>query len=156
MSHVARRAFRKTFDTGGEAFAAIEVPLSVGMYLVQQLYVVPGVVDAGATTYSTWVGHYTDAEAKTLPEKYDPSVRFLDEDRAVTVGTPSSPGRDPAEWVTKHPQTNDFYIATQKSEGSKDNGIGTIVIVVEFDAGTGHTGYVELVGERTNIERVAL
>ena len=156
MSHVARRAFRKTFDTDSAAFVAIEVPLSVGMYLVQQLYVVPDVVGAGAATYSTWVGHYTDAETKAPPEKYDPTVRFLDEDRVVTAGTPSSPGRDPSEWVTKHPLSNDFYIATQKAASTRESGVGTLVIVIEFDAGTGHTGYVELVGERSNIERVAL
>jgi hypothetical protein len=151
-----RRAFRKTFNTGAGDTAVIEVPLAVGLYLVQQLYVVPNVVGAGATEYTSWVGHYSNATLKTAPTKYDPSVRFLDEARAVTVGTPSAPGRDPAEWVTKNPQVNDFYVATQKAEESKDSGIGTIVLVIEFDGGTGHTGVVEIVGERSCIERVAL
>ncbi len=156
MSNVARRAFRKSFDTDAGASAVIEVPLAVGLYLVQQVYVVPAVVGAGAATYSVWIGHYMNATTKAVPEKYDPSVRFLDEDRAVTAGTPSAPGRDPAEWVTKHPMSNDFYIATQKAEETKTSGNGTIVIVIEFDAGVGHTGVVEIVGERTSTERVAL
>jgi hypothetical protein len=156
MSYPARRAYRKAFDTDAGASAVIEIPLAVGLYMVQQVYVVPDVVGAGATEYSTWIGHYVDADAKTAPDKYDPSIRFIDEARAVTAGTPSAPGRDPAEWVTKNPYSSDFYIATQKAPSTKDSGTGTIVIVIEFDGGTGHTGVVEIIGERTSTERIVV
>jgi hypothetical protein len=153
MMTKAYRLRATTFATGGSsARAVIPIKMAQGIFLLEQVYVVPDVVGAGGTTYSTWLGAYTSTGDE--PEKYDPSVRFLDEDRAVTAGTPSAPGRDPAEWVAKGVGVGDVYMPIRRS--TLADGTGNIVLVVEFNAGTNHTGRVEIGGTWSPIERQAI
>jgi hypothetical protein len=149
--HVQMLSVEAEFDTDSADNVTVTVPLPPGMVLLLAVKVIPNVVGAGATAFDAWLA------GETGVTKYDPAVAWLEEGRSVTAGTPSPPGRDPAEWAVWNDRTESVWVhaSAQASPGDTYK-THAVYVKVDFNGGTGHTGKVLLLGEMHSTKKVVV
>jgi hypothetical protein len=144
-------SFEAEFDTDSADNTTVTIPVPPGMLLLSAIKVIPDVVGAGATAFDAWLSGSTGVT------KYDPSVAWLEEGRAVTAGTPSPPGRDPAEWAVWNDRTQAVWAhATAQTSPASLYKTHAVYVKVDFNGGTGHTGKILLLGEMHSVKKVLL
>jgi hypothetical protein len=139
------------FDTDSSDSVTVTISIPPGMLLMEAIKVIPDVVGVGATAFDAWLSGSTGVT------KYDPSVAWLEEGRAVTAGTPSSPGRDPAEWAVWNDRTQTVWAhASAKASPGDTYRTHAVYVKIDFNGGTGHTGKILLLGEHHSTKKIII